>query len=356
MRPVLSRALLCVVLLLAGFAVDRVETPASVSAAACQSFPETGKQVCEPFLGYWQQHGGLAQQGLPLSDAANETNASNGQVYLTQYFERARFEYHPEIADPQYQVLLGLLGSEQLLIKYPGGRPAVPSTGVNCFDQTGRCVDDRFFAYWQAHGGLAQQGLPISEPFDETNPTDGKTYRTQYFERARFEYHPEVADPTYQILLGLLGREQFTARYPGSKPVGASPQPTPAPSASPSPAPAPSVSPLPAPPPAPVPSPVADNFQVTSSVSNTSPTQNSRVTVTARLTNNGQGVAGATLNTTWHYKTTTPGCTGSPSGGDGTMSCTRDISTAGKGYTVVIDVVVSYQGRTFATSTSFTPR
>ncbi len=356
-----ARVMLCAVVLLAGLAAGRVVPAPTVAAAACQAFPETGKQVCEPFLGYWQSHGGLAQQGLPLSDAANETNTDNGQTYLTQYFERARFEYHPEIADPQYQVLLGLLGNEQLLAKYPGGRPAVASTGVNCFAQTGRCVDDRFFAYWQAHGGLAQQGLPISESFDETNPTDGRTYRTQYFERARFEYHPEIADPTYQVLLGLLGREQFTARYPVGLPGGASPSPTPpstapapAPSASPAPAPAPSASPVPST--APAPSPVADTFQVTASVSNASPTQNTRVTVTARLANNGQGVAGATLNTTWHYKTTTPGCTGGPSGGDGTVSCTRDISTASKGYTVVIDVVVSYQGRTYTTTTSFTPR
>jgi len=356
MRPMLSRVLLCVLALLPALAFGRVVCPAPVSAAACQIFSETGKQVCEPFLSYWQQHGGLAQQGLPLSDAVNEVNATNGQTYLTQYFERARFEYHPEIADPQYQVLLGLLGSEQLLAKYPSGRPTVPTTGVNCFDQTGRCVDDRFFAYWQAHGGLAQQGLPISEPFDETNPTDGKTYLTQYFERARFEYHPEVADPAYHVLLGLLGREQFTARYPGGQPGGASTQPTPAPSASPVPAPVPSASPLPVPPPAPVASPVADTLQVTASVSNTSPTQNSRVTVTARLTNNGQGVAGATLDTTWHYKTSTPGCTGGPSGADGTVSCTRDIGTASKGYTVVIDVRVSYQGRTYTTTTSFTPR
>jgi len=95
---------------------------------------------------------------------------------------------------------------------------------------------------------------------------------------------------------------------------------------------------------------------VAASVSNASPTQNSRVTVTARLTNNGQGVAGATLATTWHYKTSTPGCTGGPSGGDGTVSCTRDISIANKGYTVVIDVAVGYQGRTYTTSVSFTPR
>ncbi len=38
------------------------------------------------------------------------------------------------------------------------------------------------------------------------------------------------------------------------------------------------------------------------------------------------------------------------------MSCTRDISTASKGYTVVIDVRIGYQGRTYTISTSFTPR
>ncbi len=312
MRPVLSRVLLCVVLLLTGLAADRVATPAAVAAATCQSFPENGKQVCEPFLGYWQQHGGLAQQGLPLSDAANETNAANGQMYLTQYFERARFEYHPEVADPQYQVLLGLLGSEQILVKYPNGPPTVPGTGLNCFTETGKCVNGAFLRYWQAHGGLAQQGLPLTDEFVEVNPTDGKSYLTQYFERARFEYHSEIADPTYQVLLGLLGHEQFTARYPGGQPVGASPPPAPAPSASPSPTPSPAGTPTPVPAPAPVPSatpapmpgtspspvPVADNFQVTAAVSNASPTQNTRVTVIARLTNNGQGVAGATLDTT----------------------------------------------------------
>jgi len=113
-----ARVMLCAVVLLAGLAAGRVVPAPTVAAAACQAFPETGKQVCEPFLGYWQSHGGLAQQGLPLSDAANETNTDNGQTYLTQYFERARFEYHPEIADPTYQVLLGLLGREQFTARY----------------------------------------------------------------------------------------------------------------------------------------------------------------------------------------------------------------------------------------------
>jgi hypothetical protein len=41
----------------------------------------------------------------------------------------------------------------------------------------------------------------------EINPTDGKPYLTQHFERARFEHHPENAGTPYEVLLGLLGRE-----------------------------------------------------------------------------------------------------------------------------------------------------
>ena len=34
---------------------------------------------------------------------------------------------------------------------------------------------------------------------------DGKTYQVQYFERGRFEWHPEKSAP-YSILLGQFGR------------------------------------------------------------------------------------------------------------------------------------------------------
>ncbi|KPV49716.1 hypothetical protein SE17_31020, partial [Kouleothrix aurantiaca] len=53
----------------------------------------------------------LALFGLPLSEATMETNPTTGQQYLTQHFERARFEFHPE-NQPPYDVLLGLLGRE----------------------------------------------------------------------------------------------------------------------------------------------------------------------------------------------------------------------------------------------------
>jgi hypothetical protein len=67
------------------------------------SFNLNNLEVKEPFASYWQAHGGLATFGLPIEAERNE----NGLKY--QYFERARFEYHPEAPDP-YKVQLGLVG------------------------------------------------------------------------------------------------------------------------------------------------------------------------------------------------------------------------------------------------------
>jgi hypothetical protein len=266
MRPRSIRRVLLVAALVAVAALTSGPDPsAAATSAACATFPETGKTVCDRFLDYWQTHGGLAQQGLPLTDPFIEINPTDGKPYLTQYFERARFEAHPE-NQPPYDVLLGLLGREQLLAKHPNGTPAgLPGNplGSNCvaFPETGKQVCGAFIVYWDEHGGLAQQGLPLTDLFLETNPTDGKQYPTQYFERARFEYHAENIGTPYVVLLGLLGREQLQAKYPNGVPSGPAPSPSPSPLPSPSVAPSPSPSPSPSPPPpspSPTPSPRAN--------------------------------------------------------------------------------------------------
>jgi hypothetical protein len=78
--------------------------------AGCQTFPQTGHTVCDKFLTYWQQHGGLAQNGYPISEPFVETSDLNGKPYTVQYFERAVFEMHPE-NQPPYDVLLSQLGT-----------------------------------------------------------------------------------------------------------------------------------------------------------------------------------------------------------------------------------------------------
>jgi hypothetical protein len=205
--------------------------PARAAAAqgrAEQCFAQTGKCVAGPFLDYWLANGGLAQQGLPLTDEFMEISPLDGKPYRVQYFERARFEHHPE-NDPPYRVLLGLLGLEQYRARYaapPTGNTDPFGAGAECAPfENGLRVCGAFLAYWRANGGLAQQGLPLTDLFAEVNPSNGREYVVQYFERARFEWHPESADPRYQVLLGLLGREQFSARYPGGQSAPAAPSP-----------------------------------------------------------------------------------------------------------------------------------
>ncbi|MFL5735338.1 MAG: phosphate ABC transporter substrate-binding protein PstS, partial [Chloroflexia bacterium] len=186
----------------------------------CQTFTQTGKQVCGRFLEYWNQNGGLAQQGYPLTNAANEKSDTNGKTYLTQYFERAVFEMHPENQKP-YDVLLSLLGVFTYKDRYgAAGAPNQKASTDNpvVFSQTGKTVGGKFRAYWEKNGGLPQQGYPISNEFQEKNELDGKTYTVQYFERAVFESHPENQAP-YDVLLSQLGKFRLDAKtkvnYPG---------------------------------------------------------------------------------------------------------------------------------------------
>jgi hypothetical protein len=74
-------------------------------------FPATGHNVAADFLAYWEQHGGLAQFGYPLTEEFIE--GFGPQTYTVQYFERARFERHPE-NQPPYDILLGQFGRDFL--------------------------------------------------------------------------------------------------------------------------------------------------------------------------------------------------------------------------------------------------
>ncbi len=168
-------------------------------------FEQTGHFISEPFLSYWQNNGGLAIFGYPISDRIVETAQDTGEQYIAQYFERARFEIHPSIGGT---LLLGRLGA---LIHQPD--PAVdPIDGQQYVPETGHNLGGDFLAYWNANGGLAVFGYPISEVVTETNAADGKDYQVQYFERNRFELHPD-ADPASRVQLGLLGVEIYKQIY-----------------------------------------------------------------------------------------------------------------------------------------------
>src|SRR2546421_259740 len=90
--------------------------------------------------------------------------------------------------------------------------PVTAQATGRTFPETGKTLQGMFLAYWRTHGGLAQQGFPISEEISEKSDLDGKTYTVQYFERAVFEYHPENKAP-YDVLLSQLGTTRYKAVY-----------------------------------------------------------------------------------------------------------------------------------------------
>ncbi|MGA7732268.1 MAG: alpha/beta hydrolase [Chloroflexia bacterium] len=187
-------------------------------------FPETGKTVQGRFLQYWQANGGLPQFGYPISEKVQEKSDIDGKTYTVQYFERAVFEMHPENVAPN-DVLLQLLGVFRFKEKYATGAPVeTPNTapGSVVFKETGKRVGGRFLEYWRGHGGIAQQGLPISDEFTEVSNLDGKSYIVQYFERAVFEHHPENAAPN-DVLLVQLGTFRYRDIHASATVIGEKP-------------------------------------------------------------------------------------------------------------------------------------
>jgi hypothetical protein len=173
--------------------------PAPVNDATHRFFPQTGHVLADDFLAFWDQHGGLPIFGYPLTDAQPITDAMG--TATVQTFERARMEQRGN-----GPVTLALLGT---MVHAPD--PAVPPLkGARYFPATGHNLGGGFREFWEAHGGLAIFGYPISEEMPAR--IGDQTTTVQYFERARFEYHPEALGTPWSITLSPLGRQVLQAQ------------------------------------------------------------------------------------------------------------------------------------------------
>ena len=206
--------LLCLLLIVLASLSQPRQAAAQQAGPQAVFFSQTGHHLDNRygFLDYWRANGQLLRFGYPLTEVIEEDGRP------VQYFERARMEYHAELAGTPYSVLLGLFGRELTAgQQFPIG----PLTQGRLFPETGYTVFGKFLDYWTHWGGLAVFGYPISESYVETQP-DGSKRAVQWFERARLEYHPENVHPffeerlqangtsvlqLYEILMGHLGRE-----------------------------------------------------------------------------------------------------------------------------------------------------
>jgi hypothetical protein len=191
-------------------------------------FPQTGHHLAGDFLTFWRDNGRLTFLGAPISEQFKD----NGLT--VQYFEKARLELHGDT------IVFGALGTETLagrgidlnerphrarllrgdLFDEPSTTPFTRLAPVTFtadaddhryFAESGHTLNSSFKLAWEKTGGLDRYGLPLSEEFAEVSPIDGKVYTTQYFERARFEYHPETAS-NYSVVLTPLGTSVAQAR------------------------------------------------------------------------------------------------------------------------------------------------
>lgn len=171
--------------------------PSFAQTSGSRYFPETGHSVTADFLtAYENATDPLLLYGYPITEAYQDQTTG----LIIQYFQRARFELHPE-AVSELRVQLTPLGRFQYT---PGPVVPVPSNFPVCrlFQETGFQVCFAFLDFFNANGGVAQFGYPISnfESHDERI--------VQYFQRARFEWHPEY--PSGQrVTLTDLGSRYF---------------------------------------------------------------------------------------------------------------------------------------------------
>ncbi|KAA3644647.1 MAG: hypothetical protein DWQ07_14625 [Chloroflexi bacterium] len=168
-------------------------------------FSETGHWVSGEFLEYFESFpDAVFLFGYPISTEFNDPD--NG--VRVQYFQRARFEFHPENR-PGNRVALTMLGSQ---LYEPGigevaaasaFSPACETVPDNPYGDFQICYS--FLDFYKEHGGADQFGYPISDLEEHNERT------VQYFEYVRIEWYPEYR-PGSQITLGNLGQLEFKQR------------------------------------------------------------------------------------------------------------------------------------------------
>jgi hypothetical protein len=163
-------------------------------------FPETGHWVRDEFLTYYESISEAAMLfGAPITEAYFDSDTGT----RIQYFEKARLVLDPS-APPELRVRQTPLGQH---IYARGLGPSLTPNSSNCREfslgpEPGFQVCYAFLDFFNAHGGLVQFGYPLSN-FE----IHGERV-VQYFQNARFEWHPELS-ARHRVVIGNLGREYF---------------------------------------------------------------------------------------------------------------------------------------------------
>jgi len=190
-----------------------------VSAGNSHFFPETKQTSSNAFYEFWLSHGQTAVLGFPVSPTFRANTDDSPPNTVVQSYERVVMEWHPEnpIGERVQLTRLAVKRLDQYVQGYQSKSPTTPDvrtlvprtcyTGSDCetFDTTHHTVLGAFRDFWNANGGLPIFGYPLTEEFTVNDPATSRPVAIQVFERAIFEFHPEIDGGV--ILLERLGAE-----------------------------------------------------------------------------------------------------------------------------------------------------
>ncbi len=169
--------------------------PVDAQSPDYEYFDQTGHNVQGEFLQFYRQALNPTQlYGYPVTE---EFTRPDGE--RVQYFQRARFEFHPDATAGQ-RVSLTPLGTEL----YRPSNPVNIYSPFACryYAETGYSVCFEFLEFFDANGGLVQFGLPVS-PFQYQQDTI-----VQYFQNGRLEWQP-WRPAGQRVVITDLGRMYF---------------------------------------------------------------------------------------------------------------------------------------------------
>jgi hypothetical protein len=159
---------------------------------------------------FYEAQGGEATFGKAVSTVFEE-QGSTGRPVPVQYYEYARLEHHQRSGAPG-EVIIGKLGLEVAVESRPPDQLPAALAGEEVRFPGSRAIVPRlFYEAWQT-GGADLFGYPVSLVLLEASP-EGLPVYVQYFESARFEYHPHNAGTGYEVQLTPLGLQIFSTRY-----------------------------------------------------------------------------------------------------------------------------------------------
>jgi len=170
--------------------------PQTQQAGDSRYFDETGHWVTGDFYNYYTSFEEPEFVfGYPITEAFSDPRTGR----VIQYFQKARFEFYPDRIEGSKVEAIALGRAI-----YQAGPSLNLSNLLSCrtYSQTGFSVCYAFLDFFDKYGGLSVFGYPISG-FEIYN---GRI--VQYFERARFEWYPELPEGQ-KVVLASLGRIYF---------------------------------------------------------------------------------------------------------------------------------------------------